>query len=144
MTEYWSFGQIVTACVHAKCIESFSIRLEAWIQWVLIKGDFYDANRFIITMTHVFGSERRNFAHVPNSFGNFFWKRVKKLNSKKGADLQIFEKWVPSVRSTCGRRGAGDLLPIQRAGGSKTFSGALPRASCDIQVIRFIKIKPWM
>jgi hypothetical protein len=47
-----------------------------------------------------------------------FFKRLKKLNSKRGADLENFQKWVPPARSTGGRRGVGDIPPIQRAGGA--------------------------
>jgi hypothetical protein len=51
---------------------------------------------------------------------NFFKKELKILSSKRGADLENFQKWVPPVRSTGGRRGAGYLPPIQRAGGASS------------------------
>jgi hypothetical protein len=60
---------------------------------------------------------------------DFLKKSFKKINLKKGAVLEDFEKWVPPARSTDGRRGAGDLPPIQQAGGPKTFRRPLPRAS---------------
>jgi hypothetical protein len=48
--------------------------------------------------------------------------------------LKNFEK--------CGRRGAGDLPPIQRAGGSKSFSRPLPRASSQIKNFSYSRRGP--
>jgi hypothetical protein len=57
---------------------------------------------------------------------SFFKKGSKKLNSKKGCRFRKFRKMGTS-RPTNGREhGAGDLPPIQRAGGSKSFSRSLP------------------
>jgi hypothetical protein len=63
----------------------------------------------------------------------FFEKGFKKLNLKRGAVLEIFEKWVPPAQSTGGRRGTGNLLPIERAGGAKFFPRRLPRAFSRIK-----------
>jgi hypothetical protein len=70
-------------------------------------------------------SNRRKSSDAHSRFFNSFKKEVKKLNLKKGADLKIFKKWP--ARSTGGRRGAGHLPPIQRAGGAKSFSKSLSR-----------------
>ncbi|PAN17395.1 hypothetical protein PAHAL_3G128500 [Panicum hallii] len=58
----------------------------------------------------------------PGIWGTFFKKGLKKVNSKKGADLENFQK--------------GHLPPIQRTGGAKFFSRPLPRASS-----RFLFVK---
>jgi hypothetical protein len=55
------------------------------------------------------------------SEGISFKKRVlKKIKFEKGVPIGKNSENGPPVRSMGGRRGAGDLPPIQRAGGSKT------------------------
>jgi hypothetical protein len=58
---------------------------------------------------------------------DFFKKGVKKIKFEKRCRFGKFQKIVPPARSTGGRRGAGHLPPIQRAGGAKSFSRPLPR-----------------
>jgi hypothetical protein len=88
------------------------------------------------------GTRPRVLTPLRCCFGTFLKKRLKKLNSKKGAVLENFKKWVPPARSTGGRRGAGDLSPIQRAEGGKIFARPLPRISSRIRNFSYSRRGP--
>jgi hypothetical protein len=56
---------------------------------------------------------------------SFFKKGIKKLKFEKGAGWEKLGKWVHPILWSGGRRGAGDLPPTHRAGGSKKISRSL-------------------